>query len=136
MAPHVGTKMKHVSLFVITCPNSGVVDSILGPTCGAIDTILGPTCGAIISILGPSCGTIDTKMETVLRENLIKLNLKPDFSQHSGHLLKTPQILPRNSEQIGEENWGFWAILGNNLIVSGLNMTENAFYHLNIHFIL
>ena len=31
----------------------------------------------------------------------------------------------------GEENWGFGAILGKKLTVSGLNMTQNALYHLN-----
>ena len=31
----------------------------------------------------------------------------------------------------GIENWGFGAILGKKLTVSGLNMTRNAFYPLN-----
>ena len=50
-----------------------------------------------------------------------------------------PEILDKFGWLYGEENWCFGAILGKNLTVSGLNMTSNAFYHLNkvlnIHFI-
>ena len=65
------------------------------------------------------------------------------LSRISGQMLKTyrnrPEILDKFERLSGEENRWFWAILGKNLTVSGLNMTSNAFYHLNkvlnIHFI-
>ena len=42
-----------------------------------------------------------------------------------------PEILDKFEWLSGEENWGFWAILGKNLTVSSLNMTQYAIYHLN-----
>ena len=57
------------------------------------------------------------------------------LSRISGQMLKTyrnrPEILDKFERLSGEENRWFWAILGKNLTVSGLNMTQNACYHLN-----